>query len=88
MVKKKKWFSLVKIFVKKDIIVKNNDGTSLDYMRGSLAKENLLMSKARATLNSKSAPEKGTRRHAEVGAFDTGRPPPLLEVSDWKSNFL
>ena len=35
------------------------------------------MSRARATLNSASASLKRTRRPAEVGAFDVGRPPPL-----------
>ncbi len=35
------------------------------------------MSRARATLNSASASLKKTRRSAEVGAFDVGRPPPL-----------
>ena len=36
------------------------------------------MSRARATLNSASASLKKTRRSAEVGAFDVGRPPSFL----------
>jgi len=53
------------------------DGTSLDHMRGSLALEFSVMSRARARLNSKVALLKRTRRPAEVVAFDVGRPPPL-----------
>ena len=52
--------------------------TSPDYMRGSLAKKFQRMSRARAMLNSASASLKRTRRSAEVGAFDDGRPPPLF----------
>ena len=46
-------------------------------MRGSLAEEVLVMSRARARFDSMQAPLKRSRRYAEVGAFDGGRPPPL-----------
>ena len=64
-------------FRRKGVIGETFNGTSLVYMRGSLAEKFLVMSRARARFDLKQAPLKRSRRFAEVGAFDGGRPPPL-----------
>ena len=62
--------------------------TSLVYKRGYLEEEFFVTSRARATMTSTPASLKKTRRSAEVGAFDVGRPPPLLwEFPTGSQNF-